>query len=115
MRMIVAIIQPTKLSNVRDALKEHGMEDLTVCDAMGYGRQRGQKATFRGNEYKVDLLRKVVIEVLVPDQHLETAVEAISRAALTGSKGQIGDGKIFVMPVSEVIHMATATSETPFD
>ncbi len=106
MRVVVAIIQPTKLSGVRDALRELAVEDLTVCDAMGYGRQRGKTALFRGNEYKVDLLRKVVVEALVPEDQLEAVIEAISRSALTGSQGQIGDGKIFVLPVAEVIDMA---------
>lgn len=103
MQLVVAIIQPTKLSTVRDALRELDVEDITVCDAMGYGRQRGQSAVFRGNEYKVDLLRKVVVEILVQDQQLELVVETISRHALTGSAGQIGDGKVFVMPVADVI------------
>ncbi|MEO1527139.1 MAG: P-II family nitrogen regulator, partial [Planctomycetota bacterium] len=97
MRVVVAIVQPTKLSSVRDALRELEIEDITVCDAMGYGRQRGQSALFRGNEYKVDLLRKIVVEVLVKDAMLETVIDAISRRALTGSSGQIGDGKIFVL------------------
>lgn len=105
MRLVVAIIQPTKLSTVRDALRAMDLEDITVCDAMGYGRQRGQMAVFRGNEYKVDLLRKVVIEVLVHEDELEPALETISRHALTGSAGQIGDGKIFVMPVADVINI----------
>ena len=106
MRVIVAIIQPTKLSTVRDALRELELDEVTVCDAMGYGRQRGKSALFRGNEYKVDLLRKVVVEVLVHEHELQGAVDAISRSALTGSSGQIGDGKIFVLPVADVIDMA---------
>ncbi len=106
MRIIVAIIQPTKLSSVRDALREMGIQDVTVCDAMGYGRQRGQTALFRGNEYKVDMLRKIAIEILVREEQLEPAIDSISRHALTGSQGQIGDGKIFVLPVAEVIDIA---------
>ncbi|MEL6105352.1 MAG: P-II family nitrogen regulator [Planctomycetota bacterium] len=106
MRVVVAIIQPTKLSSVRDSLRELEIEDITVCDAMGYGRQRGQSALFRGNEYKVDLLRKIVVEVLVKDAMLETVIDVISRRALTGSGGQIGDGKIFVLPVADVIEIA---------
>ncbi|MEM6469976.1 MAG: P-II family nitrogen regulator [Planctomycetota bacterium] len=111
MRLIMAIVQPTKLSNVRDALREVGIENLTICDAMGYGRQKGKTATFRGNEYKVDLLRKVVVEVSVQDQDVDRAIEAISRSALTGSQGQIGDGKIFVLPVAEIIDLATSPEE----
>lgn len=116
MRVVVAIIQPTKLSNVRDALREMQIDDITVCDAMGYGRQRGKTALFRGNEYKVDLLRKVVIEVLVHESELASVVDSISRNALTGSAGQIGDGKIFVLPVAEVIDMADPENGfTPVD
>lgn len=111
MRVVVAIIQPTKLSSVRDALREMQIDDITVCDAMGYGRQHGQSALFRGNEYKVDLLRKVVIEVLVHENQLEPVVDSISRNALTGSAGQIGDGKIFVLPVADVIDMAEPRGE----
>jgi len=107
MRVVAAIIQPTKLSSVRDALRELDIEDITVCDAMGYGRQRGQIAVFRGNEYKVDLLRKVVIEVVAREEMLEPVISTISRHALTGSAGQIGDGKIFVLPVADVIDIAT--------
>ncbi|MDV6029367.1 MAG: P-II family nitrogen regulator [Phycisphaera sp. RhM] len=107
MRVVVAIIQPTKLSTVRDALRELQLEDITVCDAMGYGRQHGKSALFRGNEYKVDLLRKVAVEVLVHEDELETVINVISRNALTGSRGQIGDGKIFVLPVAEVIDIAS--------
>ena len=103
MRLITAIIQPTKLSAVRDALEDHGVERMTVCDALGYGRQRGQVASFRGNEYRVDLLRKVVLEIAVSDERLESTIDLIRKTALTGSKGEIGDGKIFVMPVAEVI------------
>ncbi|MCO8120968.1 P-II family nitrogen regulator [Stieleria sp. TO1_6] len=106
MRVVVAIIQPTKLSTVRDALRELNLGEITVCDAMGYGRQRGQSALFRGNEYKVDLLRKVVVEVLVHEDELEAVIDTISRNALTGSVGQIGDGKIFVLPVAQVIDLA---------
>lgn len=111
MRVVVAIIQPTKLSSVRDALRELEIADITVCDAMGYGRQRGQSALFRGNEYKVDLLRKVVVEVLVHEHELDPVVDAICRNALTGSAGQIGDGKIFVLPVADVIDIATPRAE----
>ena len=106
MRLITAVIQPTKLSSVRDALEEHGVERMTVCDALGYGRQHGQKASFRGNEYRVDLLRKIVLEIAVNDEKLESTIALIRNTALTGSEGEIGDGKIFVMPVAEVIDIA---------
>ena len=106
MRMIVAIIQPTKLSTVRDALLDAGIEQMTVCDAMGYGRQRGQKASFRGNEYRVDLLRKIALEIVVPESQVESTVETICRTSRTGSEGEIGDGKIFLMPVASGIDLA---------
>ena len=107
MRVVVAIIQPTKLSSERDALLALGLDDITVCDAMGYGRQHGKSALFRGNEYKVDLLRKVIIEVIVHEDQLEAAIDSISRNAVTGSAGQIGDGKIFVLPVQDTIRIRT--------
>ena len=108
MRLITAIIQPTKLSAVRDVLYDHGIERMTVCDALGYGRQRGQVASFRGNEYRVDLLRKIVLEIVVTEEKLESTLELLRQTALTGSEGEIGDGKIFVMPVAEVIDIAGA-------
>lgn len=109
MKMIFAIIQPTKLGVVRDGLRRIGIDSLTVCDAQGYGRQRGQAATYRGIEYRVELLRKVAIEVVVRESMLEAAVAVIRSTALTGSEGQIGDGKIFVMPVLQAIDIASST------
>ena len=107
MRMIVAIIQPTRLSSVREALLDAGIGQLTVCDAMGYGRQRGRMASFRGNEYRVDLLRKIALEIVVPEDRVEATVDVICRAARTGSEGEIGDGKIFLMPVAAGVDLAT--------
>ena len=103
MRMIIAIVQPTKLSAVREALKDVGVEHMTVGDAMGYGRQHGKRPTFRGNEYKVELLRKITLEIVVNEDFVEATIEAIRRTALTGAEGQIGDGKIFVLPVAQAI------------
>ena len=103
MRLILATIQPTKLSTVRQALAQVGVTSLTVCDAQGYARQRGQTAHFRGNEYRVDLLRKVTLEIGVQEDQLETVIDTIRTAARTGREGQIGDGKIFVMPMASVI------------
>jgi len=107
MQLIIAIIQPTKLSAVREALKEIGVSGSTVCDALGYGRQMGRQAHFRGNEYRVDLLRKIAVEIVVHDDLLQPCINTIRRSALTGSEGQIGDGKIFVLPVAEAIDMAS--------
>jgi len=105
MRMIFATIQPTKLSTVRQALSQVGVNSFSVCDAQGYARQRGQTALFRGNEYRVDLLRKVTLEIGVEEDQLETVIETIRSAARTGREGQIGDGKIFVMPMSNMIEI----------
>lgn len=108
MRMIVAIIQPTKLAVVRQQLMQIGVDRMTVCDALGHGRQRGQRATYRGNEYRAELLRKVVLEIVVNDDFLEPALDILRKAAKTGSQGEIGDGKIFVMPVAEAYDMGTS-------
>ena len=103
MKMLLAIIQPTKLDVVREALYRIGIDRFTVCDAQGYGRQRGQTETYRGIEYQAHLLRKVAIEVVVEDEHLEKAIESLSRVARTGTVGNIGDGKVFVLPAEEFI------------
>lgn len=107
MRLIVAIIQPTKLAIVREQLSRIGVERMTVCDALGYGRQRGQTATYRGVEYKTDLLRKVCLEIAVNEEFLEPALEVLQQAARRGSQGEIGDGKVFVMPIVEVIDLSS--------
>ncbi len=106
MRMIVAIIQPTKLSTIREALSSAGIESFTVCDALGYGRQRGQRETFRGNEYRVDLLRKITLEIVVRDEDLERTLDLVCDVARTGSEGEIGDGKIFVLPMADAIDIS---------
>lgn len=103
MKLILAIIQPTKLRAVRDALAAIGVDRMTVCDAQGYGRQRGQSATYRGVEYKTNLLRKIALEIFVNDDYLEKTVNALEAAARTGSEGNIGDGKIFILPAIEAI------------
>lgn len=103
--MIVAVIQPTKLESVRAALAEMAVERLTVFDAQGYGRQRGQTATFRGIEYQTNLLRKVILEVVVNDDFLAKTLATIENVARTGEEGNIGDGKIFVLPVEQVIQI----------
>lgn len=102
MKLVVAVIQPPKLQAVREALTRIGVERMTVCDAQGYGRQRGQTAQYRGVEYTVNLLRKVALEIVVNDDFLDRTVETIERIARTGPEGNIGDGKIFVLPVEQV-------------
>jgi len=103
MKLILAIIQPTKLRAVRDALAAIGVDRMTVCDAQGYGRQRGQTATYRGVEYKTNLLRKITLEIFVNDDYLDRTVQALETAARRGSEGNIGDGKIFILPAVEAI------------
>lgn len=110
MRLIVAIIQPTKLAIVREQLSGMGVERMTVCDALGYGRQRGQSATYRGIEYKTDLLRKVCLEIAVNEDFLEPVLEVLQKAARRGSHGEIGDGKVFVLPVTDVFDLSSDVS-----
>ena len=109
MKLIVAIIQPTRLQAVIDALSRLEVTRLTVCDAQGYGRQRGQSEVYRGREYTSHLLRKVALEIAVNDDFLEKTIECIQEVARTGSEGNIGDGKIFVMPLDDVIRIGKTT------
>ena len=104
MRMVEAIIKPFKLDEVRDALSELGIQGLTVTEVKGFGRQKGHKELYRGAEYVVDLLPKLKLEVVGADDRVEAVVEAVARSANTG---RIGDGKIFVRPVSDVIRIRT--------
>ena len=104
MKLIIAIIRPFKLDEVREALGEVGVSGLTVTEVKGFGRQKGHTELYRGAEYVVDFLPKVKIEVVVRDDVVETAIESIIKAARTG---KIGDGKIFVMPVEQVVRIRT--------
>jgi nitrogen regulatory protein P-II 1 len=104
MKKIEAIIKPFKLDEVKDALHEIGLQGLTVVEAKGFGRQKGHTELYRGAEYVVDFLPKVKIEVICPDDLVERAVEAITAAARTG---RIGDGKIFISDIQEVIRIRT--------
>ena len=104
MKKIEAIIKPFKLDEVKEALQEVGLQGITVTEAKGFGRQKGHTELYRGAEYVVDFLPKVKIEVVVGDSQVEPAVEAIRNAAQTG---RIGDGKIFVSPVEQVIRIRT--------
>ena len=107
MKKIEAIIKPFKLDEVREALSEVGITGLTVTEVKGFGRQKGHTELYRGAEYVVDFLPKVRIEVIVGDDLVDRAVEAIIRAARTG---KIGDGKIFVTAVEQVIRIRTGES-----
>src|SRR5512135_689118 len=104
MKKIEAIIKPFKLDEVREALSELGVSGLTVTEVKGFGRQKGHTELYRGAEYVVDFLPKIKVEVVVSTELLDTAVEAIIKAAHTG---KIGDGKIFVSPVEQVIRIRT--------
>jgi nitrogen regulatory protein P-II 1 len=106
MKLIIAIIQPTKLEPLREALDKIGVERMTVCDAQGYGRQRGRTEMYRGHEYKTNLLRKIELEILVNDDFLDRTVDCIMNVARTGPEGNIGDGKIFVLPADESIRIS---------
>ncbi len=104
MRLIEAIIKPFKLDEVREALERVGVEGLTVTEVRGFGRQKGHTELYRGAEYVVDLLPKVKLEILVQDARLDEVVQAIAAAANTG---RIGDGKIFIREVEDVIRIRT--------
>ena len=104
MKKIEAIIKPFKLDEVKEALHEIGVSGITVTEAKGFGRQKGHTELYRGAEYVVDFLPKVKLEVVVGDALADRVVEAIASAAQTG---RIGDGKIFVMPIDEVIRIRT--------
>jgi len=102
MKRIEAIIQPFKLDDVREALKGIGVDGMTIYDVRGHGRQKGHKEVYRGQEYEVDLLPKVKVEVVVSDKRVDETVKAIVDAARTG---KIGDGKVFLYPVEEAIRI----------
>ncbi len=105
MKLVIAVIQPTKLKAVREALEKIEVTRMTVCDAQGFGRQRGRREMYRGHEYKTTLLRKIALEIVVNDDFLERTVETIVAVARTGPEGSIGDGKIFVVPADEAIQI----------
>lgn len=104
MKKIEAIIRPHKLDEVRETLMELGFRGMTVHEVRGFGRQKGHSEVYRGSEYKVDFLPKVKLELVVPDKVLNDAVNAILKSAKTG---QVGDGKIFISTVEEVIRVRT--------
>ena len=107
MKKIEAVIKPFKLDDVKEALQDIGVQGMTVLEAKGYGRQKGHSELYRGAEYVIDFLPKIKIEVIVPDDMAASVVEAIQAAARTG---KIGDGKIFVSDVLDVIRIRTGES-----
>ena len=104
MKLITAVIKPFKLDEVKEALGEAGVQGLTAAEVKGFGRQKGHTELYRGAEYVVDFLPKIKVEGVVPDDRVARVVEAIAKAARTG---RIGDGKIFVLPVDEVVRIRT--------
>jgi len=107
MKLIVAIIQPNRLEAVKAALADVEVFRLTVMDVQGFGRQRGQTEVYRGHEFTVNLLRKVQLMIAVNEEFLEPTIDAIVQGGRTGEKGQIGDGKIFVLPMEDCIRIRT--------
>src|SRR3974390_1944773 len=104
MKMVMAIIKPFKLDDVREALAEVGVQGITVTEVKGFGRQKGHTELYRGAEYVVDFLPKIKVETVVPETMVERAIDAITRAARTG---KIGDGKIFVQSIEQVVRIRT--------
>lgn len=107
MKKIEAIIQPIKLELVKEALSQVGVTRMTVSDVQGFGQQKGHTEIFRGQEYEITFLRKVKLEIVVNDEFVEPAVEAIMKSAKSEGGGKIGDGKIFVLPVDDTIRIRT--------
>ena len=104
MKMITAIVKPFKLDDVREALSDIGVQGITVSEVKGFGRQKGHTELYRGAEYVVDFLPKVKLEIAVADEQVDAVIEAVSKAANTG---KIGDGKIFVTALEQVIRIRT--------
>ena len=104
MKLIIAVIKPFKLDEVREALSDVGVSGITVTEVKGFGRQKGHTELYRGAEYVVDFLPKIKVEIVVADETVEQAIEAVVKAAHTG---KIGDGKIFVTPVEQVVRIRT--------
>jgi nitrogen regulatory protein PII len=107
MKKIEAIIRPFKLEDVKEALVEEGVRGLTISEVRGYGRQKGHTETYRGSEYRIEFVPKIKIEVVVEDSKAEKVVDAILKTAKTG---QVGDGKIFIYNVEDVVRIRTGES-----
>jgi nitrogen regulatory protein P-II 1 len=107
MKLIVAIVKPFKVDDVKEALREVGVTGLTVSEARGFGRQRGHTEVYRGAEYQVDFVPKARVEAVVHDEQLDGVIDAIVKSARTG---KIGDGKVFVLPIEEVVRIRTGES-----
>jgi nitrogen regulatory protein P-II 2 len=106
-KLIIAIIQPSKLEAVKAALTEVEVFRLTVLDVQGFGRQKGHTELYRGHEFSVNLLRKVQLQIAVNEDFVEPTIEAIVKGGRSGTKGEIGDGKIFVLPMDDCVRIRT--------
>jgi nitrogen regulatory protein P-II 1 len=107
MKYIIAIVQPSRLEAVKEALSKVEVFRLTVSDVQGIGRQKGHTEVYRGHEYEVNLIRKVKLEIAVNEEFVEPTIEAIIRAGRSGPEGKIGDGKIFILPLEDVVRIRT--------
>lgn len=107
MKLIIAIIQPSRLEAVKAALTEVEVFRLTVMDVQGFGRQKGHTEVYRGHEFSVNLLRKVQLQIAVNEDFVEPTIEAIIKGGRSGASGEIGDGKIFVLPLEDCIRIRT--------
>ena len=107
MKLIIAIIQPSRLEAVKAALTDVEVFRLTVMDCQGFGRQKGQTEIYRGQKFAVNLLRKVQLQIAVNEEFVEPTIDAIIRGGRSGEKGQLGDGKIFVLPLEDCVRIRT--------
>lgn len=107
MKYLIAIIQPTRIEAVKEALSHIEVFRCTISDVQGIGRQKGHTEVYRGHEYQINFVRKVKLEIAVDDKYVEPTIEAIVNAARTGDEGKIGDGKIFVLPLDDAIRIRT--------
>jgi nitrogen regulatory protein P-II 2 len=112
MKLIIAVIQPSKLEDVKAALSEVEVVRLTIMDVQGFGRQKGQTEMYRGREITLNLLRKVQLQIAVNEPFVEPTINAIIKGGRTGESGQIGDGKIFVLPLDDCIRIRTGERGT---
>ena len=107
MKLIIAIIQPSRLEAVKEALTDVEVFRLTVMDCQGFGRQKGQTEVYRGREVTINLIRKVQLQIAVNEEFVESTIEAVIQGGRTGEKGEIGDGKIFVLPLDDCVRIRT--------
>jgi nitrogen regulatory protein P-II 1 len=107
MKLIIAVIQPSRLEAVKEALTEVEVFRLTVVDCQGFGRQKGHTEMYRGREVAVNLLRKVQLQIAVNEEFVQPTVDAVIKGARTGDKGEIGDGKIFILPMDDCVRIRT--------